>query len=94
MRKQSRPLNGLSKMALKLKLFPAMIQGLSKQLHIALESLGPKNAIDLSTLDRDDVRRVADSYTVFGRVKPNQKRSSCQKTPIAWPRCWDDRRRR
>lgn len=34
---------------------------------------GAENAIDLSTLDRDDVRRVADSYTVFGRVKPNQK---------------------
>ncbi len=34
---------------------------------------GAENAIDLSSLDRDEVRRVADSYTVFGRVKPNQK---------------------
>ena len=35
--------------------------------------LGAENAIDLSKLDNDEVKRAAESYTVFGRVKPNQK---------------------
>lgn len=34
---------------------------------------GAENAIDLSELNDEEVKKVADSYTVFGRVKPNQK---------------------
>ena len=48
---------------------PGTVQAVS----IRAGVFGAENAIDLSGLDNDDVKRAADIYTVFGRVKPNQK---------------------
>lgn len=35
--------------------------------------IGAENSIDLSQIPLEEVKKYADSYTVFGRVKPNQK---------------------
>lgn len=48
---------------------PSTVQAVSVRAGV----FGAENAIDLSQLDNDEVKRVADIYTVFGRVKPNQK---------------------
>lgn len=48
---------------------PGTVQAVSLRAGV----FGAENAIDLSKLDNDEVKRAAESYTVFGRVKPNQK---------------------
>lgn len=57
----------------KIKIISGDDVGTVQAVSIRTGVFGAENAIDLSNLSDEEVRKVADSYTVFGRVKPNQK---------------------